>query len=119
MKLFIVGMFALGSSFPVWSSEPYHDYRKRIESSQNLTSLSDALFGESVSLYNGKTEFLVTDIDLPGNGSLPVRLQRRFNVELSLTGTASSFNASLNGAGGVGCGCSLYYRDVPRGWVAE
>jgi len=100
MKLFIVGMFALGSSFPVWSSEPYHDYRKRIESSQNLTSLSDALFGESVSLYNGKTEFLVTDIDLPGNGSLPVRLQRRFNVELSLTGTASSFNASLNGAGG-------------------
>jgi len=34
-----------------------------------------------VSLYNGATEFDVTDIDLPGNSSLPVRFGRQFMVE--------------------------------------
>jgi len=37
--------------------QPYQEYRKLIESAQNLTALKDDLFGESVSLYNGKTEF--------------------------------------------------------------
>lgn len=100
IKFYAVSVFFFGFVSGAWGSEPYQDYRKRIESSQNLTALSDTLFGESISLYNGKTEFSATDIDLPGNSSLPVRLQRRFNVEMSLTGTASSFNASLNGAGG-------------------
>jgi YD repeat-containing protein len=80
--------------------EVYQEYRKRIESAQNLTALKSDLFGESVSLYNGKTDFTVTDIDLPGNNSLPVRLQRRFSVELHLTGTAATFNSNIEGAGG-------------------
>lgn len=90
----------LSISLPVSASEPYQDYRKRIESSQNITALNDGLFGDVISLYNGKTEFSVTDIDIQGNNALAVRLHRRFNVELSVTGTASSFNAALNGAGG-------------------
>lgn len=80
--------------------EVYQEYRKRIESAQNLTALKNDLFGESVSLYNGKTDFTVTDIDLPGNNALPVRLQRRFNVELHLSGTAANFNSNIEGAGG-------------------
>jgi len=80
--------------------EVYQEYRKRIESAQNLTALKNDLFGDSVSLYNGKTDFDVTDIDLPGNNALPVRLQRRFNVELHLAGTAANFNSNLEGAGG-------------------
>ncbi|WP_181902791.1 RHS repeat protein [Lysobacter soli] len=80
--------------------EVYQEYRKRIESAQNLTALKNDLFGESVSLYNGKTDFNVTDIDLPGNNALPVRLQRRFNVELHLSGTAANFNSNIEGAGG-------------------
>ncbi len=79
--------------------EPYQEYRKRIESTQNLTALKSDLFGDSVSLYNGKTDFSVTDIDLPGNNSLPVRLQRRFNVELHLIGT-TSYPTDIGGAGG-------------------
>ncbi|WP_434212831.1 RHS repeat protein [[Pseudomonas] boreopolis] len=80
--------------------EPYQEYRKRIEAAQNMSALKSDLFGDSVSLYNGKTDFLVTDIDLPGNNGLPVQLSRRFSVELHLSGSATSFNANLEGAGG-------------------
>lgn len=79
--------------------EVYQEYRKRIESAQNLTALKNDLFGDSVSLFNGKTDFSVIDIDLPGNSALPVRLQRKFSVELHLAGGAN-FNSSLEGAGG-------------------
>jgi YD repeat-containing protein len=84
----------------VGAVEPYQEYRKRIEAAQNMTALKNNLFGDSVSLYNGKTDFSVTDIDLPGNNGLPVRLSRNFSVELHLTGSATSFNANLEGAGG-------------------
>lgn len=83
-----------------YAVEPYQEYSKRIQTAQNMTTLKNDLFGESVSLYNGKTDFSVTDIDLPGNDALPVRLSRRFSVELHLTGSASTFNANLEGAGG-------------------
>jgi len=54
--------------------------------------------GESVSLYNGATEFAAVDIDLPGNNALPVRLARRFKIELHPLGRGTSFNANLKGA---------------------
>ncbi|HEL4266558.1 TPA: RHS repeat protein [Stenotrophomonas maltophilia] len=79
--------------------QPYQEYRKLIESAQNLTALKDDLFGESVSLYNGKTEFAVTDVSLPGNNALPVQMRRRFSVEMDLVG-AGSFNANIEGVGG-------------------
>lgn len=85
---------------PASAVEPYQEYRKLIESAQNLTALQDDLFGEKVNLYTGKTQFSATDIDLTGNNSLPVRLTRRFSVELDLVGTAANFNANLDGVGG-------------------
>lgn len=94
---------ALWTVIPLSSAlaiEPFQEYRKHIESAQNLTVLKDTLFGESVNLYNGKTGFDVTDIDLVGNNALPVQLRRRFSVELDLVGSASSFNANLDGVGG-------------------
>src|SRR5688572_27498669 len=60
---------------------PPVEYEKRIRATEMVTALSSGLFGDSVSLYNGSTEFAVTDIDIPGNSSLPVRLSRRFKVE--------------------------------------
>jgi hypothetical protein len=69
--------------------EPYQEYRKLVESAQNLTALKDDLFGESISLYNGKAEFSVTDVSLPGNNSLPVEMRRRFSVEMDLVGSGS------------------------------
>ncbi|MCC7633395.1 RHS repeat protein [Stenotrophomonas rhizophila] len=85
---------------PATAVEPYQEYRKLVESAQNLTALQDDLFGEKVNLYTGKTQFLATDIDLPGNNSLPVRLTRRFSVEVDLVGTPASFNANIDGVGG-------------------
>lgn len=64
------------------ASEPYQEYRKHIESAQTITALTDDLMGDSVSLYNGATEFNAVDIDLPGNNELPVQLRRRFSIEL-------------------------------------
>lgn len=65
-----------------WQGIPSHlEYGKRVQASQSLSALQDDAFGESVSLYNGATEFQVTDIDLAGNNSLPVRLTRRHVVQ--------------------------------------
>lgn len=82
-----------------YAVEPYQEYAKRVESSANLSALKEDLFGESVSLFNGKTEFNVTDIDVAGNNALPVALRRRFPVELQPGGN-STWNPNLGGAGG-------------------
>ena len=79
--------------------EPYQEYRKHIESAQNLTALKDDLMGDSVSPYNGQTEFAVTDISLPGNNALAVQLRRRFSIELDLVND-TVFNANIDGVGG-------------------
>lgn len=79
--------------------EQYLEYRKQVETAQKLSTLKDDLFGEHVSLYNGKTEFANVDIDVPGNSALPVQLRRRFSVELDLVGS-TSFNANIDGVGG-------------------
>lgn len=41
------------------------EYRRRIEWAQNLSALTDGLFGDKVSLYNGQTTFTSVDIDVP------------------------------------------------------
>lgn len=61
---------------------PYLEYRKRVEAAQSISPLDNGVFGDQVSLYNGATEFSVTDIDIPGNSALPVQLGRRLSVEL-------------------------------------
>jgi len=61
---------------------PYIEYGKHVRASQTIGPLDEGMFGESVSLYNGSTSFAVTDIDVPGNNALPVRLSRQLKVEL-------------------------------------
>ncbi|QSX77106.1 RHS repeat domain-containing protein [Agrilutibacter solisilvae] len=77
--------------------EPFQEYRKRVESSQNIAALKDDLFGESVNLYNGQTSFSNVDINIPGNNALPVELRRRFTIQLLV---GSTFDSTLGGAGG-------------------
>lgn len=60
---------------------PYTEYHKRIRTAESVSPLTSELFGESVNLSSGSTEFVVTDIDVPGNDSLPVRLQRRLSIQ--------------------------------------
>jgi len=80
--------------------EPHHEYRRLVESAQNLTSLKSDMFGESASLYNGKTEVSTVDIELPGNSALPVRLRRIFNVELRIESQGTGYDETLGGIGG-------------------
>ncbi len=117
----IAVVIALGSGVgSAYAVEPYQEYRKLIETAQNLTALKDDLFGESISLYNGQTEFSVADVSIPGNNALPVEMRRRFSVEMDLVG-AGNFNANLNNMGG-------WEVDVPHitgmfpgvnGWAAN
>lgn len=60
---------------------PHSEYYKRIRTGEMVSPLSSDLFGERITLSSGATEFVVTDIDLPGNAPLPVRLQRRFAIQ--------------------------------------
>lgn len=79
---------------------PYLEYRKRVETSQNISPLDVGLFGEEISLYNGSTVFSVTDIDIPGNaGALPVRLTRKLAIDLQQQDNLSSYDSLLKGIG--------------------
>ncbi|NJN36250.1 MAG: hypothetical protein HC794_03335 [Nitrospiraceae bacterium] len=78
--------------------EPTREYQKRFEAAQNLARLDDRLFGDNASIFNGDTAFNVTDIEVPGNNGLPVKLSRRLEIELQPQGL-TSYNALLGGAG--------------------
>lgn len=90
--------FLFSSSAP-GAIEPYVEYRKRVEAAQNVSPLDSGLFGEQVSLYNGNTTFSVTDIDLPGNGTLPVRLSRRYAIDLQPQDQNFAYDSLLRGMG--------------------
>ena len=79
-QLIWTGLLALVAMAAHAQVEPYEEYGKHLRAAQEVTPLTSQLFGDQVSLYNGATEFDVTDIDLPGNSGLPVRLARRFAV---------------------------------------
>lgn len=89
--------FSAQNSFAV---EPHHDYHKRVDAAQTLTALSDDLMGDSVSLYNGATEFSAVDIDLPGNNAIPVQLRRRFAAEVRPAGTGELTTPPVLGGAG-------------------
>lgn len=60
---------------------PWQEYNERIRATELVAPLTSEIFGEQISLYDGSTEFAVTDVSIPGNSGLPVELRRRFKVE--------------------------------------
>lgn len=86
--------------------EPFIEFRKRIESAQNISPLDNGIFGESVSLYNGSTTFTVVDIDLPGNNGLPVQLARKIEIDIQPQGSGPAYDTLLRGIGN-------WHVDVP------
>lgn len=61
--------------------QPYQEYASRVKGAEQVSALSDELFGENVSLYNGATDFTQIDISLPGNSAVPVQLVRRLPID--------------------------------------
>lgn len=78
---------------------PSLEYQKRVKAAETLSPLDTGLFGESVSLYDGSTQFRVVELDLPGNNGLPVQLARRLTVQLQPQGTIRDHDARLLGFG--------------------
>jgi len=80
------------------------DYEKRIKSAELVAPLRDDLFGDSVNLQSGSTEFQATDVSLQGNNSLPVQLGRRFKVQVQFTAalTSGGFSSDIVPLGGFG-----------------
>ncbi|KAF1689005.1 wall associated protein [Pseudoxanthomonas koreensis] len=78
-------MIAAGLCGPLHAQDspltPQLEHVDRLRTSEQVGALDSELFGDEVGLYNGATGFAVTDIDLPGNATLPVQLRRRFKVE--------------------------------------
>ncbi len=56
------------------------EYGKVVKSAEVVGALGADLFGEETSFFTGTTEFKVTDVSLPGNGLVPVRFGRRYEV---------------------------------------
>jgi hypothetical protein len=56
-------------------TEP-EEWAKRVKAAETRGAMGANLFGDSTNYYNGQTTFAVTDIDLPGNNALPVRVGR-------------------------------------------
>ncbi|NJC50130.1 UNVERIFIED_ORG: hypothetical protein GGR78_003432 [Xanthomonas campestris] len=71
-------------SFELLSQTSIPDsYEKLIRERHVIQPKDSGLFGDEVGLYMGNLEFVQTDIDVPGNNSLPVSLSRRFVVSSS------------------------------------
>lgn len=77
-------------------------YIEAIKKSSSVTPVGVDSFGDNLDLSSGSVGFKWTDIDVPGNSSLPVRLQRSLTIE----------DKTLAGAnfGGFGAGGNL---DIP------
>lgn len=56
------------------------EYGKTIQQHSRIGTLDGGLFGDHVGLSTGSLEIVQTDVDLPGNNALPVRVGRRFVV---------------------------------------
>jgi RHS repeat-associated protein len=67
--------------FPQQSVGFQEEYAKLIRAAESVPPQAASLFGESVNLYSGATEFAQTDVDILGNDALPVAMGRRFVVE--------------------------------------
>ena len=70
--LFMTNVFA--------ANDELAEYQRRIKKAEVTGALGADMFGDSVNYYNGTVSFSVTDIDLPGNDSLPVRVGRTFSA---------------------------------------
>ncbi|MBL8300457.1 MAG: ParB N-terminal domain-containing protein [Rhodanobacteraceae bacterium] len=61
---------------------PAQDYSDEfIRQRYGVAALGPSLFGDSTGLSTGATEFVTTDIRVPGNSALPVNLTRRYRVD--------------------------------------
>jgi hypothetical protein len=85
-----VAMAALfGGTFVARAQTIPAEYNKKIASHSELGTLTGDFAGDRIDLSSGSLEIVQTDIDLPGNNALPVRVARRFEPADSNFGAIS------------------------------
>ena len=65
-------------------------YADLIRSQSNVNALDSGLTGESVDNFTGRTDFVATDVSLPGMSGLPVAVGRRYSVANHADATPTS-----------------------------
>ncbi|MGH8107585.1 MAG: hypothetical protein ACREO1_02555 [Arenimonas sp.] len=75
-----LGLFAT-KGYPVDSKKYSEENISRINSAKSLLPLEDNLFGDATNGSTGVTAFSVTDIDLPGNNGLEVKVGRVYKPQ--------------------------------------
>jgi RHS repeat-associated protein len=94
---FICAMLFATSAFA--ANDELAEYQRRVKKAEVMGALGADMFGDSVNYYNGATSFAVTDIDIPGNNSLPVRVGRMFSAshsdDLAASGAFGDWEADI------------------------
>lgn len=75
-----VSLDATTTSNPLPAISEAIEYDKLIRSQTATGPLDSSLLGESVDYYTGQTDFVATDVSLPGNFAIPVSVGRRYHV---------------------------------------
>lgn len=87
-SLSLAAVLLVASSSAAAITQP-EEWAARIKTAQSVGASGTDLFGDSTNFYSGQTSFSVTDIDLPGNDKLPMRLTRTIEAA-PLTGVENS-----------------------------
>jgi YD repeat-containing protein len=69
---------SMGCSLVATAVEPPAEYGKMIQEHSRIGALDGGFFGDKIGLSTGSLEFTQTDVSLPGNDGLSVRVGRRF-----------------------------------------
>lgn len=87
-----------------------HEYAKKISAAREISVDAEHAWGNSTVLSTGNTEFVSTDIDIPGNNALPVRFTRRLPI------AARYANEQLSGLGNWDIDVPYVEATVPRAY---
>ncbi|HPA02529.1 MAG TPA: hypothetical protein PLK29_09980, partial [Chiayiivirga sp.] len=63
----------------------WETFAERLEGTKTISGQGDDILGDRVNLSNGSLSFQVTDVDLPGNDGLPVRITRNYVLSNGFT----------------------------------
>jgi YD repeat-containing protein len=80
------------------------EYAKMIQQHSRINTLDGGFFGDHVSLAMGGLEFVQTDVDLPGNNSLAVRVGRRLVLGDTASGHFGDWDLDIPHMHGVFAG---------------
>lgn len=87
MKIRLFILLTLATAFSAQAQQrqeqqqyTWEEFAKRLERSQTVPAHGPDVLGDQINLSNGALSFEATDVDLPGNDALPVRITRKLIV---------------------------------------